>query len=277
MPGTGGVLGTGGTATGGITGTGGATGGMMGTGGIPSTGGAPGTGGVTATGGTGGSSADCSASIPTGGTRYNVPASGPAAGLQYSVWSNTGTGNITTYSTPAFSASWSGSGDFLASLGLKWNGTQTYDALGTITAQFSDKKTGSAGGYSYIGVYGWSQNPCIEFYIIDDSYGALPFNPGSGSTNMGTAVIDGGTYNLYTHPTSGTGGSLCTSAPSSWTQFYSIRQTARTCGQISITSHFNAWAGKNMILGAMLEAVVQVEVGGGTGSIDFPIASVTAQ
>jgi hypothetical protein len=90
-------------------------------------------------------------------------------------------------------------------------------------------------------------------------------------------TIDEGSYTLYARPTTGTGGNRCGSSVTSRNQFYSIRQTARTCGQISITDHFNAWDKAGMKLGAVLEASVLVEVGGGAGSIDFPTANVTAQ
>jgi endo-1,4-beta-xylanase len=282
----GGATGTGGTGTGGLTGTGGtgtggAKGGATGTGGTGTggaKGGATGTGGVTATGGTGGAGTDpCTVTtLPSGGTAHNSSnASGTAAGLDWTIWSNGSAGTITTFTTPAFSASWNNSGDFLARVGLQWNDTKTYDQLGTVTAQYSQTKTGSGGGYSYIGIYGWSVNPCVEWYIVDDSYNKMPVNPGS-TTNKGTATIDGGTYTLYTRPTSGTGGSKC-SGVSSWTQFYSVRQTARTCGQISITEHFKAWAAAGMTLGKMDQAQILVEVGGGTGSVSFPVANVTLQ
>ena len=133
-------------------------------------------------------------------------------------------------------------------MGLQWNNTKTYDQYGTITAQFASKKTGSAGGYSYIGIYGWSQNPCVEFYIVDDSFNTMPVNPGS-TTNKGTVTIDGGQYIMYTRNTTGTGGSKCGSSVTSWVQYYSVRKTARTCGQISITEHFKAWAGLGMTAG----------------------------
>jgi hypothetical protein len=206
----------------------------------------------------------------------SINTSGTAAGFSWSVWSNGPAGSITTYSTPAFSAAWNNSNDFLARYGLQWSGTKTYGQLGTITAQFSETKSGSGGGFSYIGIYGWSQSPCIEYYIVDDSYNAVLSGPGSGATNKGTVTIDGGTYTLYTRPTTGTGGSRCGSV-SSWTQFYSVRQTARHCGQISISDHFNAWAAAGMTLGNMLEASILVETGGGVGSIDFTTATVTAQ
>ena len=59
-------------------------------------------------------------------------------------------------------------------------------------------------------------------------------------------------------------------------QFYSIRNTARTCGQITISDHFKAWAAAGMTLGNMDQAQILVETGGGTGSIEFPIANMTA-
>ena len=248
------------------------TGGMPGTAGAR-TGGAPGTGGAS-TSST--STVNCSGTMPTGGTSHAANSQGTAAGLSWQVWSNQTSGTITTFSTPAFSATWNNSGDFLARLGLTWNNTKTYDQLGTITAQFAETKTGTGGGYSYIGIYGWSVTPCIEWYIVDDSYNTMPVNPGS-DTLKGTVTIDGGTYNLYTRATTGTGGSNCGSSVSSWNQFYSIRQTARQCGQISITQHFAAWAAAGMTLGLMNEAQVLIEVGGGSGTINFSTANVTAQ
>jgi len=269
--GTGGSAATGGsTVSGGASGTGGGKGGATGTGGV-----APAGSGGSADGG--GSPVNCDAVLPTGGTQHTSMATqGSAAGLSWSIWSNTAPGSLTTYSVPAFSAAWNNSGDFLARIGLQWgNSGKTVDKLGTVTAQFAETKAGTGGGYSYIGIYGWSVNPCIEWYIIDDSYNRMPVNPGN-TTKKATVTIDGGSYVLYTRPTSGTGGSRC-SGVSSWTQFYSVRQTARQCGQISITDHFNAWTAAGMTLGSVLEASILVEVGGGMGSIDFPTANVTAQ
>jgi hypothetical protein len=147
-------------------------------------------------------------------------------------------------------------------------------SLGTVIAQFVETKTGTAGGYSYIGIYGWSVNPCVEWYIVDDSWNTMPVNPGN-TTNRGTAMIDGGSYTMYLRPTTGTGGSRC-SGVTSWNQFYSVRQTARTCGQITISDHFSAWAAAGLTLGNVLEASILVETGGGSGNITFPIANVTA-
>jgi hypothetical protein len=239
-----------------------------------------GTAGTTGTGGSTGSggatTVDCNAMLPSGGTAHmSSNAQGTAAGMNWSIWTNSGPGTITTFTTPAFSASWGGSGDFLARIGLQFgNSGKAVSALGTVTAQYTQTKTGSGGGYSYVGIYGWSVNPCIEWYIVDDSFSKMPVNP--GGTGKGTAMVDGGTYNLLLRNTNGTGGNRCGNV-TNWNQYYSIRTSSRTCGTITITDHFAAWAAQGMMLGNVLEASILVEAGGGTGSISFPIANVIAQ
>jgi endo-1,4-beta-xylanase len=284
---TGGTMATGGstTATGGTISTGGtmATGGRtFGFGGTTSTGGTVGTGGTTGTGGStgtsGSSEVDCSATMPTGGTDHcGSNTQGNAGGLSWSLWSNAlNSGScITTYDTTAFSARWSESGDFLARVGVEWgNSGKTYEEYGTIAAEFSYNKTGSGGGFSYIGIYGWSNNPCVEYYIVEDSFNNFPFDAWN-ATQTGTASIDGEDYKLFRNTTNGTGGSRC-SGVSTWDQFWSIRQSARQCGVVSISQHFDAWKAAGMNMGSLLEAKILVEVGGGTGSIEFPVANVTA-
>jgi hypothetical protein len=211
--------------------------------------------------------------MPTGGQSHSGNSRGGTGNLAWEIWSNQGTGTLTTFTnTPAFSAGWNNSGDYLGRIGFEWgNSGKTYDAYGTITAQYTYKKSGSGGGFSYIGIYGWSNNPCTEWYIVDDSFGAMPFNP-YNSSQKGTATIDGETYKLFSNSTNGTGGSRCNA--SSWTQHWSIRQKARQCGTITISDHFKAWDGAGMKLGTLMEAKILVETGGGSGSVDFPVANV---
>lgn len=219
---------------------------------------------------------DCEAAVPSGGTQHQSNnQSGKAGNLDWTIWSNGNGGSITTYDVPAFSASWNNSGDFLARLGLQWDHSKTYDQYGTITAQFAAKKSGSGGQYSYIGVYGWSVDPCVEWYIVEDSYNNMPVNPGSTSaTAMPSMDIDGGQYVMYSRNTSGTGGSKCQGV-NNWVQYYSIRKQARDCGTISITQHFDAWKAQGWELGNMDQAQLLIEVGGGQGSIDFTTANIT--
>jgi len=282
----GGTTAMGGTSAAGGTGAGGKAGGS---GGAVATNGGTGSGGAgsggKASGGAGSGGAasggaggiNCSGPSLTGGTQHCAANySNTLGGYTYSIWSNTGTGCITPYGVgAAFNATWNNSGDVIARMGLQWDGTKPYDQLGTLVAQLAYTRNGTAGGYSYIGVYGWSVSPCVEWFIIDDSYNVMPINPG-GTTNKGTVTIDGDAYTLYTRRATGSGNSKC-GAVTDWPQFYSVRHTARRCGQISLTQHFAAWKAADMVLGNMDQAQIFIEVGGGSGAIDFSTANVTAQ
>jgi endo-1,4-beta-xylanase len=276
-PGNGGATKGGNPDSGGIAiGKGGSSGGgVSGKGGVTGAGGKAGASGAATDGGAVTSTLDCTAipAMPTGGTKHTGDGQGGTGNLAWQLWANTASnGSITTFTTPAFSAAWNNAGDYLARLGFEWgNSPKTYDAYGTITADFAYTKTGTGGSFSYIGIYGWSTNPCVEWYIVDDSFGTMPFNP-YNSSQKGTATIDGETYKLFSNSTNGTGGSRCNA--SSWTQHWSVRQKARQCGTISITQHFDAWKAAGMTLGTLLEAKILVEAGGGSGSIDFPVANL---
>jgi len=228
---------------------------------------------------------DCNAEMPTTGAQLQSGnGTGGQANLAWEIWSNTGRGELTTYNVPAFTASWNEAGGYLGRLGYEWGGfggnPVPHEQLGTITAHFASRRTGTAGTYSYIGMYGWSTDPCVEWYIVDDSFNYMPgsannrpINP--GNTNLVDQVdLDDGTYLIYTRPTTGTGGTRCAGA-TQWIQYYSVRTTPRVCGQISLTEHFEAWESLGMDLGNLLEAKILVEVGGGTGRVDLPVANVT--
>lgn len=259
-----------------------------------STGGSRATGGST-TAATGGSKATTSTStgsgtdtdpcsvktMPTGGQVHSATwQQGGAGNLAWQIWSNGTPGSITTFdNTPAFSASWNGS-NYLGRLGYEWgNNPKSYKEYGTITIDFNSIKTGNSGGqWSYVGVYGWTNNPCIEWYIIEDSFSPMPFNLGGDCAALSNSPLslDGGEYIICKRNTTGTGGDRCGGA-GNWNQYYSIRKTARTCGTISVTKHFDAWtATAGNELGKLLEVKILVETGGGSGKVDFPLAKVTA-
>jgi len=233
--------------------------------------------GATSGGGAGtgsdGGSVSCTGSVPSNGTSHcSSNQSGTVGSQQWTVWSSGGGGCLITYgSDAAFSATWNNSGDFLARVGLALGSNKTYDQFGTLGVDFAETKSGNGGGYSSIGVYGWSVSPLVEFYVVEDSYNG---QHGSGS-KKGTFTIDGeGTYDVYVH-TQNNQPSI--QGTSTFDQFISVRQSARTCGHISLTKHFDAWKGFGMTLGKMEEAKVLLEAGGGSGRIDFTTANVTAQ
>jgi hypothetical protein len=265
----GGATAAGGHAGGGKSGTGGAS--NLGTGGR----GKSGTGGDTGAGGDpidGGTIIDvCTMTTPLTGGKQQCSSQGQGKmpdGYQWTLWSSGGGGCITPYETGcAFKATWNNSGDFLARAGLQWNSTKTYDQLGTITADYAFKKSGSGGSWSYIGIYGWSKSPLVEFYIVEDVFSK--FSPGS---KVGSITVDGDTYTVYKNYRAG---APSIEGTSNFDQFFSVRDKTRQCGHIDLTQHFAGWAKLGLKLGKMYEAKVLVEASGGNGSVDLTACSMS--
>ena len=220
-----------------------------------------------------GTGPDCSSTMPTGGTpKSGTDFGGTADGLAYALWTNGSGGTITVFDNAhAFSANWDNSSNFLANVGLNFGSGKKYSDYGKILAQFVETKKGTDGGYSFIGVYGWTQSPCTEWYIVEDSYNAMPIMQGSL-----TATVDGGTYYMSTNQTNGSGGNACEAGHTGpWTQFWSVRSTARQCGTVTVSDHFDPWTKQGWTLGNLHYVHISLEVLGGTGEIDFPVANVT--
>jgi endo-1,4-beta-xylanase len=293
----GGGSGSGGSSSGGVSGTGGAAG----PGGSNSVGGASGTGGGVsgaggstgggrggssgrggASGGAGGTSSTCSPGTPlTGGQQYCSNIKGNiAGGYSYELWAEgTGSGCMTVYGVDArFKANWTNVEDFLARVGLSFDQTRTPAQIGTISADFAETKTGGTTGLVYIGIYGWTVDPLREYYILDDWGTTMPAGIASDGTprdHVGTITVDGGTYEVWKKTR--TNKPAITGDNKTFDQYFSIRQTARQCGHISISEHFTHWNNLGLPLGKLYEAKILVEAQDTTGTIDFTKATVTVR
>ena len=188
----------------------------------------------------------------------------------YEIWYQGGSNSMTSYDNGTFTAKWSGTNDFLARVGFKYNEDKTHDELGPIDAYFNWKKSGNAGGYNYIGIYGWTVDPLVEYYIVDDWFS----EPGANllGQKKGEFTVDGATYEVYQNQRN--------NAPSikgnqTFPQYFSKRKGARSCGHIDISAHFKKWESLGMKMGKMYEAKVLVEAGGGSGSFDVTYFKMT--
>jgi hypothetical protein len=196
-----------------------------------------------------------------------------AGGYSYTLWSNgQGSGCMTVFGVDAqFKANWSSAGDFLARVGLGLGSNKNPSQFTTFEADFAETKSGTA-GYSNIGIYGWTENPLLEFYIVEDWFGSR----GAAGTKMGTITVDGGAYDVYTHTQMNQ--PAITGGNATFVQILSVRQTARQCGHISTLEHFKQWTALGLQLGNLEEARILVEAGGNaTGNIDFTTATITAK
>jgi endo-1,4-beta-xylanase len=276
-PSTGGSTASGGVSSGGVTGTAGLAG--DGGAGVDSSGGSIASGGASS--GAAGSASTCPPATPlTGGKQYCSNMKGDAGGgYAYELWSNgTGTGCMTVYGVDAnFSATWTNAGDFLARIGLGFDESKTPAQIGTLSADFAETKTGDT-GLVYVGIYGWSVSPLREFYIIDDWGSTKPAgvaSDGTARTSEGSITVDGDAYDVWKHTQ--TNKPAITGDNETFDQYFSIRQTARQCGHISISEHFSQWATLGLQVGDLEEAKLLVEAQSSTGTIDFTTATVVVK
>ena len=191
----------------------------------------------------------------------------------------------------AFKSTWTKPDCYLGRIGYFWGDGQEYTAYKNIYVDFNFTRSGrgTAGHWSYIGIYGWSRNPeasdpnerLIEYYIVDDWFGnqlqpdTVPLGVDiTLGTIIGSITVDDETYDIHK--------SLRTQKPSidgtqTFTQIFSIRRTLRNCGTISVTEHFKKWEELGLKLGNLYEAKFLIEAGSGIGWIDLSYLSFSQE
>jgi endo-1,4-beta-xylanase len=156
-------------------------------------------------------------------------------GYYYSFWNaGGGTVSMTLGDGGNYSVNWSNCNNFTAGKG--WSA----GSAGRVV-NFSGSFNGGSNGY--LAVYGWTTNPLIEYYVVEN-YGS--WTP-PGGTSKGTFTSDGGTYNIYQMTR--------TNAPSiqgtaTFQQYWSVRTSKRSSGTVTFANHVNAWKNKGMNMGS---------------------------
>lgn len=238
VDGGGGFSGEGGSGTGGDTGgTGGDTGG---------------TGGTSGSGGTGGTTSTCTEPDKTVCNNEI----GSHCGYTYEYWKDQGTGCL-DLTSDGFSVEWSNINNLLGRKGLR---PGSMNQIVTYEANYQPD------GNSYLCVYGWTQNPLVEYYIVD-SWGT--WRPPGGEGHMGTVNSDGGTYDIYR--------TQRVNQPSiegtaTFYQYWSVRTEKRASGTITVANHFDAWQSQGMNMGSLYEVSMCVEGYQSNGTADVSVS-----
>ncbi|KAF2734942.1 endo-1,4-betaxylanase [Polyplosphaeria fusca] len=191
--------------------------------------------------------------------RAGTPSStGTHNGFYYSWW--TDGGSDVTYTNGAggsFSVKWGGGGgNFVGGKGWNPGSRRTINYSGTYQPN----------GNSYLAVYGWTRNPLIEYYIVEN-FGT--YDPSSQAQVKGSITVDGSSYKIAQ--------SQRTNAPSiegtrSFSQFWSVRNNKRVGGSVNVGAHFDAWAAQGMKLGTHDYMIMAVEGYFSSGSASITIS-----
>jgi endo-1,4-beta-xylanase len=125
---------------------------------------------------------------------------------------------------------------------------------------YSGSLSGS-GGTALVSLYGWSTNPLVEYYVIDNWVGS----PNRAGTLMGQVTSDGGTYDIIEHQQVN---QPSIQGTATFNQYLAIRTSPRTSGgTITFANFVNAWASHGMNLGSMNYQIMATEAwGNGSGS-----------
>jgi endo-1,4-beta-xylanase len=175
-------------------------------------------------------------------------------GYYFSDWSEGGINHrCTNGNGGSYSTQWSGTGGFVCGKG--W--TRGTGRVVTYTGTYAPT------GPGYLSVYGWTQNPLIEYYVIE-SYGQLA--PNEVWTSKGNFTSEEGTYEIFQ--------STRVNKPSiegtrTFQQYWSVRKEKRVGGSVTMSRHFSEWAKVGLQLGTHSYQILATEgytASGGNGS-----------
>jgi endo-1,4-beta-xylanase len=184
---------------------------------------------------------------------------GTNGGYYYQMWSaGQGSACVTLNSGNSYSTTWSGIGDFVAGVG--WN-------PGNNSTKTFSSSLSASGGTSLVSLYGWSTNPLVEYYVMENYAGSPP----TAGTYMGQVTSDGGTYNIYEHQQVN---QPSIQGTATFEQYLAIRTSPTSSGTITTQNFFNAWASHGMNLGTLNYQILATEsFGGGSGSSSATVSS----
>lgn len=187
---------------------------------------------------------------------------GTKDGYDYELWNQWGQGNASMQvgNEGAFSCSWDGIENCLFRTGKKLEKTKTYNEYDGMYIDYDVEYEPK--GNSYMCVYGWTENPTVEYYIVE-AWGS--WRPPGATDSLGTVNANGNKYDIYK--------TVRENQPSihgteTFYQYWSVRQDnpaqnnvkKEITGRISVSKHFEAWekAGLDMS-GTMYEVALNIE------------------
>jgi endo-1,4-beta-xylanase len=184
-------------------------------------------------------------------------------GFFYTFWKDAGEACMTLGSAGRYRIEYDlRPGNLVAGVG--WRTGSASRRVGYHAAEFDP------GTNSYLALYGWSTDPLVEYYVVDN-WGREFKPPGAGARALGTVESDGGTYRIYR--------TQRIDKPSirgiaTFYQYWSVRTSRARTGTdrvISLANHVTAWRRHGLELGTLDYQVIATEGYGSTGRADLRV------
>jgi len=172
---------------------------------------------------------------------------GKFEGFDYELWSQMPEDyvrmNLTGGGT--FSCDWNAY-NALFRTGKRLGNKKNYKEYGSMTVDYAATHKITSGDVSYLCLYGWTVDPLIEFYVVDNYFS---YKPPGGKGFTGELELDGGVYEVFTDTR--------VEQPSihgtkTFQQIFSVRKERRTEGVITLSDHFKEWESMGFDVGGKL-------------------------
>lgn len=189
----------------------------------------------------------------------NTNQTGYHDGFFYSFW-NQGGGSVemTLGAAGNYSVTWQNCSNFTCGKGWKPGSAKVIN--------FSGNFNGGSNGY--LAVYGWTTNPLVEYYIVENYGNWTP----PGGQSVGTITSDNGTYNLYKMHRDDAPSII--GDHSSFDQYWSVRTSKRSSGTVTTANHFNAWKSRGWNMGTFDYQIMESEGYQSSGSANITVSEV---